>query len=131
MALKHAHWRTQPRVPAGNRDGGRWTSGGGSGRSDNRPFNVNYRQQRTGRIARYPNARPDQEARLGVAAGRAQQEIARVRKLDPTWRPQGSATGTIEGEIAHLESVARQARERYSERRALPLVSIRHGVSTV
>jgi hypothetical protein len=111
MALKHAHWRTQPRVPAGNRDGGQWTGGGGgSGPSGYRPFNVNYRQSRTGRIARYPNARPDQEARLGVAAGRAQQETARVRRLDPNWRPR-----TIEGEIAHLESVARQAQARYRE----------------
>jgi hypothetical protein len=34
--LRHKYSPDQPRVPAGNRDGGQWTSGGGAGRNDPR-----------------------------------------------------------------------------------------------
>jgi hypothetical protein len=122
LGLKRAFNPGQPRVPAGNSDGGQWTDGGSGGGGEAEIVRVANRRTRPGSLARYPNATPAEEARLAVASGRAATESSRLRQLDPDWRPQPSMYETIEGEIEHLESVARQARARHDEltRDAIP-----------
>ncbi|MBY8918073.1 hypothetical protein KUG85_10440 [Nitratireductor sp. L1-7-SE] len=111
-ALKrNPRWHIQPRVPAGNPGGGRWTDGGGSV--------VVPASGRASRIARmrrrYPGASLAQITRLEIAVSQARYHVGRVRRLDRNWRGSTSATSTIHGEILHFEAVARQARERFHE----------------
>jgi hypothetical protein len=56
-----------------------------------------------------------QANRLDLARGRAQDAIARVRELDPKWRPRPSAYESVEGLIRAYESDAGQAQARLSE----------------
>jgi hypothetical protein len=58
---------------------------------------------------------PGQAIRLSMAEGRAQAAIARVRELDPSWRPRPSAYESIEGLIRAHESEAEQAQARLRE----------------
>ena len=58
---------------------------------------------------------PAQAARLDASASIAQGALNRVRVLDPSWRPGPEIYGGVEGDIAHSESVARQADVRYRE----------------
>ncbi|MDC7787597.1 hypothetical protein PQJ75_24375 [Rhodoplanes sp. TEM] len=113
----------QPRVPAGNPDGGRWTSGGGGGPaagddsqilSDATPDNewipgAQYAQAGprgprgttpvliNGRVV---SPTPAQAARLAVAQAQAEAAIARVQEYDPRWTPSPSAYETVEGLIS-------------------------------
>jgi len=128
----------QPRVPAGSREGGQWTSGGDTsgnvGRNDPRvmsdatPDNdakpgAQYAQNRGGRGSvqvriggQVVEVEPGQAARLAVAEARAQGAIRRVRELDPNWRPRPSAYGTgIESEIRKSNDLADEAQARASE----------------
>ncbi len=123
----------QPRVPAGNPDGGQWTSeggaGAGSGRNDPRilsdttPGNdwkpgAQYVQSRArgGPVlinGRMVTPTPGQAARLTVAEAQARGAIARVREIDPNWRPSPSAYESVEGLIRAHEADARQAEQRF------------------
>ncbi|MDF3811087.1 MULTISPECIES: hypothetical protein [Rhodopseudomonas] len=157
-ALDRKYSPTQPRVPAGNPDGGQWTDGGGggpsarTGRNDSRVLSA-----RTGRNdprvlsdadpegvkphEQYAQARgrsgvgtvlingqrfeltPAQGARLTAAEARADSAIARIREVDPNWKPPESAYRTPEGMIQKNEAVALAAEMRASELaagRALP-----------
>jgi hypothetical protein len=122
----------QPRVPAGSREGGQWTSGGGTGRNDPRvisdatPDNnaipgAQYAQGRargpvTVRIGgRTFEIEGGQAARLVEAQTRADDAIARVRELDPNWRPTPSFKESVEGSIRAYEAEAREAQARASE----------------
>ena len=122
----------QPRVPAGNPDGGQWTGGGGGGRNDPRILSdatpdpikpgAQYAQSRPRAGAGFVTINgqeveptPGQAARLAVAQARAQDSIARVRALDPSWRPSPSAYSTVEGLIRSYEADAEQAQGRASD----------------
>jgi hypothetical protein len=106
----------QPRVPAGNPDGGEWTDGGGGGSTrlaQARPGRGSGQVRlRSGRIV---SATPGQEARLAVAQARAEARASEVRQLDPNWRPTPSFTETIEGEILAAEAEGREAEARLHE----------------
>jgi hypothetical protein len=126
---------SQPRVPAGNPDGGQWTSEGSRsdplGRADPRiisditPENdwlpgAQYAQDRnrSGPIiinGQLVQPTPGQAARLTVAESQAQAGMARVRELDPNWRPQQSSYNTVEGLIATYRAEAREANARIEE----------------
>jgi hypothetical protein len=56
-----------------------------------------------------------QANRLFEAQGRAQGAIARVRELDPNWRPERSIEQTVEGQIRAYEAEAAQAQARLRE----------------
>lgn len=126
----------QPRVPAGNPDGGQWTSSEGTdsgvGRHDPRvisdatPDNewkpgAQYAANRprgSGPIrigGRLVEIEPGQAARLAEAEARAQGAIARVRELDPNWRPRPSTYESVEGLIRTHEAEAQEAQARAAE----------------
>jgi hypothetical protein len=58
---------------------------------------------------------PGQAARLDVARARAEDAIARVRKLDPEWKPSPSFYSSPEGLIRTYEASAAQAQTRINE----------------
>lgn len=139
--LRLQYWRkanfnpNQPRVPAGNPDGGQWTSdgGGGGGRNDPRvvsdamPGNewkpgAQYVQSRFAREigpvrigGRLVQPTPAQAVRLTVAQSRARSTIARVRELDPNWKPTPSTYESVEGLIVTYRAEAREAQARLDE----------------
>jgi hypothetical protein len=130
LALKAGFNPNQPRAPAGQRDGGKWTSGGGSDTrivSDATPDNnwipgAQYAQNtpRGGRglvriNGQWVQPTPGQAARLTVAEARAQDAIRRVREIDPSWKPTPSAYESVEGLIRAHEADAQQAQARLSE----------------
>jgi hypothetical protein len=109
----------QPRVPAGNPDGGQWTSGGGSGggpRSE-------YAQLRPRRLpggyrivgGRAHVATPAQEARLDFTAAQARALVREVQRRDPSWKPRPSIYEGVEGQILANQSEAQQAAARLRE----------------
>jgi hypothetical protein len=131
----------QPRVPAGSgRESGRWTDGGGgNGINDPRVIpdsdrdvaapGERYAQNRPrsgGRVlinGQQVELTPAQGARLSAAQAGAQSAIARIREIDPNWRPPQSAYQTPEGLIQAYQADAAAAQARSSElaaRGALP-----------
>jgi hypothetical protein len=106
----------QPRVPAGNPDGGQWTgTGGSSGRtSDARVAQASRGGRRRGSDA---DATPAQLARRDVAEAQARAATRRVNEIDPDWRPRASLTSpnSVEGEIARAEAVRQEADARLRE----------------
>ena len=122
----------QPRVPAGNPDGGQWTSGGAGGGntgggitdprvlSDATPDNewipgARYAQRRSGGGSSFGGLTPGQAARLSAIEARAQEAIRRVREVDPEWKPPPSIYETVEGLIRAREADAEQAQARFLE----------------
>lgn len=112
----------QPRVPAGNADGGRWTDTGSAGDSSSRArvYQAGARGRssvsvRTGRGTL--NATPGQAARLAIADMWARENARRVREIDPAWRPRPSLTdpNSVEGAIRRAEGEAREAQDRLAE----------------
>ncbi|WP_426230834.1 hypothetical protein [Pararhizobium sp. DWP3-4] len=99
----------QPRVPAGNPDGGQWAGDG----SDSRPIRVNRRGPRgAGQVRildRWQPVTPGQEARLAVSIGRMQEALRAVQRRDPNWRPTPQAYETVEGLIRANEPVTQEA----------------------
>lgn len=99
----------QPRVPAGNPDGGQWAGDG----SDSRPIRVNRRGPRgAGQVRildRWQPVTPGQEARLAVSIGRMQEALRAVQRRDPNWRPTPQAYETVEGLIRANEFVTQEA----------------------
>jgi hypothetical protein len=136
IALHRSHYNpNQPRVPAGNPDGGQWTakttaSGGNDPRiisdvtfDDDWKPGARYATNSGGRgpiririRGQWVEAEPGQAARLAAAEARAQDAIRRVREVDPSWRPKPSAYGTgIESEIRKANDVASEAQARIAE----------------
>jgi hypothetical protein len=129
-ALARKYSPDQPRVPAGNPDGGQWTDGGG-GINDQRvlsdvdPEDIRPYQQyaqnrrRTGGPVLINGQQfeltPAQGARLAVAQAEARDAIARVRQMDRDWKPPPSAYQTPEGLIRSYQADAAQARTRAGE----------------
>jgi hypothetical protein len=56
-----------------------------------------------------------QAVRLAAAQARQHNAIARVRELEPNWRPKPSAHETVEGLIRTYEAEAREAEARLAE----------------
>jgi hypothetical protein len=123
----------QPRVPAGHSDGGQWTrigSAKGTDRSqvlsDVTPGNdwepgaqyANARRPGTVPVrigGQWFDVELGQANRLFMAEARAQVAIARVRELDPNWRPTRSMAPSVEGQILAYEAQAEQAQARLRE----------------
>lgn len=118
LALKAGYRPDQPRVPAGNPDGGQWTDdeADASARlASARP------RQGGGRIrvqGRWQNATGDQVARLGVSQGRLRDALKAVRKVDPKWKPSPQAYETVEGYIRANEKNTAEAYFRLFELRS-------------
>ncbi len=76
----------QPRVPAGNSDGGQWTdAGGGGGSGGGATADVRVAQARRGRRGRGSDAEatPAQLAIRDVREAQARESIRRVQEIDP------------------------------------------------
>lgn len=116
LAIKAGFNPSQPRVPAGNPDGGQWTSGGGSTGGLVHRIGARGRSFVAVRIGRRTlPATPAQTMRLANATAWAQNATQRVREIDQTWRPRRSLTETVEGEIRAREAEAREAEQRLAE----------------
>src|SRR5215218_4398080 len=99
LALRRCDPR-QPRVPAGNPEGGQWTSDGGGGAPR---LQLVSSRPRSGGV-RVINGRtytvtPAQEARLEMTAAQARALVREVQQHDPSWRPRPSIYEGVEGEI--------------------------------
>jgi hypothetical protein len=123
----------QPRVPAGDPDGGQWTSDGGNGPADDSrvvsdvtPDNTWIPGEQYAQNTRrgggpilingnWLDPTPAQAARLTVAEAQAQDALARVRNFDPYWQPTPGLYATIEGKISDLEAQAQEAKARLAE----------------
>lgn len=98
----------QPRVGAGNSDGGQWTDGGGSssrvrvaqaaegtlndaGEEENLVHLAQARVGRAGRRARTEALLEQQRTQLENAEQRLANARARLKELDPDWKPQATA----------------------------------------
>jgi len=135
--IGHRYDPHQPRVPAGHRDGGQWTSKGGhssgptpttaqstetviSDLGDDIDIGARYagRRSRPGPVfinGRPVEISPGQAARINAAEAEARKEIKRVWEHDPNWRPRPSAYATVEGLISAHRADAQQARERFAD----------------
>src|SRR3990172_6502210 len=109
----------QPRVPRGNPEGGQWTDGGagGSGSAGSDTLvGGSGRRGRSGSIrlgnGQFAEPTPGQAARYAVLRAEADARIAKVRELDPEWRPTPSFTETVEGEIIRAQAEALEAEGR-------------------
>lgn len=110
MRLKAGFRPDQPRAPAGNPDGGRWT--------DEFVLFVGRRARGSPPVRvgnRWLAATPAQEARLAVSHGEMRAALRAVRKVDPKWRPVPQIYESVEGEIAANEAIALQAHFRLFE----------------
>ncbi len=129
----------QPRVPAGNSDGGQWASGGGNGtgsrtdrnnstgstprdfRNPDKPRVQLAQMRRTRRSIQIGNRRfpatTSQAMRYGTADRRAKKLLERVQELDPAWKPRPNAAPpqTAEGAINTRRGEARDAEVRLRE----------------
>lgn len=117
LALKAGFRVDQPRVPAGNSDGGQWTDGGPdvvrvSGRSG-RP-----RQNNSGQLyiaGRWQNVSQAQSMIITVSYGRLQQALTAIRRIDPNWKPTPQLYETVPGYLRALEWNVREAQFRLFE----------------
>jgi hypothetical protein len=117
----------EPRVPAGNPDGGQWTDNAAVALNDPEtlsdapdPTAMPWARSAQGRSRRggYDEGTPAQEARLEIARARWQETASVVQRIDPTWQPRQSLIAnppTPEGEIAKYESETKEAEDRIAE----------------
>ena len=108
----------QPRIPAGNADGGQWTDGGGGGGPRSAYAQLKPRRLPAGnRIigGRAHPVTPAQEARLDVTAAQARALVREVQRRDPSWKPRPSIHEGVEGRILANQSEAQQAVARLRE----------------
>jgi hypothetical protein len=117
LRLKAGFRPEQPRVPAGNPDGGQWVAEG----SESRPILVSRRGPRGGGqvriLGRWQAITPAQEARLAVSTSRMQEALRAVHRREPNWKPTPQAYETVEGLIRANEAIAREATLRALQRR--------------
>lgn len=119
LRLKAGFRPDQPRVPAGNPDGGQWADGGGA---------VSRISGRRGTGAsgtrgsvRWPNASPGQVTRLEISHSQMQALRQQLGRLDPKWRPSPQAYETVEGQISANLATAREAQGRLDQLRGYGL----------
>ena len=131
--------RDQPRVPAGNSDGGQWSDGSGGGGavlSDATPDNDWLPGSRLAQVRDPPrrivsvggrsyHATEAEATQLAIAFNRSEGARARLRPLDSNWQPvpQLSDPQTASGAITSYIALAQQAEARLLviERGGLPL----------
>jgi hypothetical protein len=118
LALKDGFNPSQPRVPAGQADGGQWTDGGGGSFrvAQNAPRGTGSRARSGGGLV---DATPGQLARLAVSRASANGAVARVREIDARWNPRPGLFQTVEGEIETNVDILRQAESRLLELRIM------------
>ncbi len=120
----------QPRVPAGNPDGGQWTADTGSGGTTDRRVISDESPDPIKPGAQYAEGRrppsgprgpleptPAQAARLTVAEAHARSAIRQVQELDPGWKPPASVYETVEGLISSYQADTQAALARLQELR--------------
>lgn len=109
LHLKAGFRPDQPRIPAGNSDGGQWAAEGGG----NRPILVSRRGPRGGGqvriLGRWQAITPAQEARLAVSTGRMREALRAVQRREPNWKPTPQVYETVEGLIRANEVTAQEA----------------------
>jgi hypothetical protein len=118
LALRHTHWRTQPRVPAGNgRISGQWTDG-----EDASIIRVQARPPQGSRggsprriAGNWRDITPEQATRLDISHSQMRAAVRQVQRLDPKWRPRPSIYETVEGEISANNAARREAENRFRE----------------
>lgn len=116
----HAGFRPdQPRVPAGNDDGGRWTKvpGWARRRDDDARDNMHLvgGRPRGGGAGTYIAGRwqpltPNQQTRLALSQMEMDTALRAVREILPNWRPREQIYSTVEGLIEANLAQAREAR---------------------
>lgn len=123
LRLKAGFRPDQPRIPAGNPDGGQWVAEG----DGTRPFLVSRRGPRGGGqvriLGRWQPISPAQEARLAVSTSRMQEAVRAVHRREPNWKPTPQVYETVEGLIRANEAIAREATLRALQR-SLPRTGI-------
>jgi hypothetical protein len=114
----------EPRVPAGNPDGGQWTGENGSQSEQATPSDSRVVSDATPENNWIPGAQyadgieegegenriggesaegtPGQQARLAIAEAQWEEVRNQMRSIDPYWKPPAGAYETIEGGIADL-----------------------------
>jgi len=142
IAAKGGFDPNQPRISAGNPDGGQWTGGGSGSRiqrrrdsdegrvlSDATPDNLQKPGNRlaqargpgSGSSVRFRGQRlpatVGQRMRFAAADRRAKKLTRQVNDIDPSWKPKRSVTdpGTANGAIAIRRGEAREAEARLRE----------------
>jgi hypothetical protein len=134
LAWHRSHFDpNQPRVPAGHPDGGQWTRTASAKGTDARQVLSDVTPDNDWKPgAQYANARRPGTVpvrigqqwfevelghanRLFMAEARAQVAIAKVRELDPNWRPDSALRDTVEGQIRAYEAQVEQAQARLRE----------------
>jgi hypothetical protein len=118
----------QPRVPAGNSDGGQWTGGGEGGDSQGgeegdqellpenaMPTTRRREPRQISRLGKWFEIPSADEARVQVAENRADQAIAKVREFDPSWKPKLGLWESVDGYILELDDHLKQAEARFVE----------------
>lgn len=111
LHLKAGFRPDQPRVAAGNPDGGQWTAEG----NGSRPILVSRRGPRgSGQVrilSRWQAITPAQEARLALAVstGRMWEALRAVQRREPNWKPTPQVYETVEGLIRANEATAQEA----------------------
>lgn len=115
----------QPRVPAGNPDGGQWTRVGSPGGSLGEFVVSDTNIGQVIRVAqgRRRNRTTDAEGTLAQVTRRdvtealASEAVQRVQRLDPSWRPSPSleSRNSIVGQIRRAEENLREAQARLRE----------------
>lgn len=115
LVIERKYDPNQPRVPAGNPDGGRWTDAGSAASGSDGRFVVAQNMGRSGSRGRggFGPLTPSQEMRLEVSQARADAAVARVRNIDPGWLPSSGFSATVEGRISHNIAIEREANDRY------------------
>jgi hypothetical protein len=120
----------QPRIPAGQPGGGRWTDDWGSApgtlsdlikpipAATDDDLAANLREVGGGRRGGgsvgdvFPGASARQQSLLDQAMARSSSALAQIRQYDPDWKPRESSLtrpGSIEGAIAEAEARARES----------------------
>jgi len=139
FALKAGFDPSQPRVPAGNPDGGQWTRDGGGSEEFSGSDSVTISDETSalwiggeqyaqgaprgpypgrGPIlinGQWVQPTPAQSALLAALEARADSAIRRVQDIFPEWRPTASLYSTVEGRIARARAEAEQAEVRVAE----------------
>lgn len=127
VLLARRYAPSQPRVPAGNPDGGRWTDGTGRGDDgrDDRSSDGDLALIGGGGRRRGPSSvliaerevevTPGQAARFEVIRAQAAAAEAAVRDVDPRWRAPAGLYETVEGGIRQEEARLMAANARLIE----------------
>jgi hypothetical protein len=109
LRLKAGFRIDQPRIPAGNPDGGQWVAEG----SGDRPILVSRRGPRgSGQVrilGRWQAITPAQEAQLALSVGRMREALRAVQRREPNWKPTPQVYETVEGLIRANEATAQEA----------------------